>query len=227
MNSIRSYILIVLATACSVSAVAQLNESVWVLGGDKFLGKGFRKWKFDLVLDGRNTFDDGNPVRIAGLRMGMEYKRVHRFGIGFYGLSELSRDNFQSSEGEFVPAKLKFDYNSIYYERVLFFSKRWEVSGTAHFGAGQIKVSYDNPKETGVTVIEDPIEARIMELSASTYFHLTWWFSIGAGVGHRWTGQTPSELGNIYDSTVYLAKAKLRFGKMLRAIRNKEVKYEY
>jgi hypothetical protein len=161
------------------------------------------------------------------LRMGMEYKRVHRFGIGFYGLSELSRDNFQSSEGEFVPAKLKFDYNSIYYERVLFFSKRWEVSGTAHFGAGQIKVSYDNPKETGVTVIEDPIEARIMELSASTYFHLTWWFSIGAGVGHRWTGQTPSELGNIYDSTVYLAKAKLRFGKMLRAIRNKEVKYEY
>ncbi len=227
MKFVRSYILILLASVCSVSAVAQLNESVWILGGDKFLGKGFRKWKFDMVLDGRNSFDDGNPVRVAGLRLGLEYKRVHRFGVGVYGLSELTRDNFQTFEGEYVTAQLKFDYNSIYYERVLFFSKRWEISGTAHLGAGQIKVSYDNPKDSTQRFIGEPIEARIMELSASTYFHLTWWFSVGAGVGHRWTGQTPTELGNIYDSTVYLAKAKFRFGKMLRAIGNKQVKYEY
>lgn len=228
MKSATVSILAILAMVCSFSASAQMNENVWIIGGEKFLGQGFRKWKFDVVLDGRNSFDDGNPVRVGGLRIGMEYKRVHRFGVGFYGFSEdLIRDNFQSFEGAFVPAKLRLEYNSIFYERVLFFNRKWEVSGTGHIGLGQISVSYNDPKDNSILFAGDPIETRIFELSASSYFHLTWWFSLGVGVGHRWTGNTPAELGDVYDSTVYLAKAKFRIVKMLRAIGNKQVKYEY
>lgn len=222
----RNLIIILLAFA-PFAGWSQLNESVWILGGDKFLGQGFRKWKFDAVLDGRNSFDDGSPVRVGGLRLGLEFKRVHRFGIGFYGLSEIERDNFQTLDNGIVPARLKLDYSTFYYERVLYFSRRWEISGTAHLGSGQIKISYNDPKDSTLTFNEQPIDIRILETSVSAYYHITWWFSIGGGVGHRWIEDTPVELGNIYDSTVYLVKAKFRFGKMLRAIRNKQVKNEY
>ena len=141
--------------------------------------------------------------------------------------SKCSLNNFQTLDNGVVPARLKLDYRTLYYERVLFFSRRWEVSCTAHLGSGQIKISYDNPKDSTVTFNEEPIDIRILETSVSAYYHITWWFSIGGGVGHRWIEDTPVELGNIYDSTVYLVKAKFRFGKMLRAIRNKQVKNEY
>ena len=49
---------------------------------------GPKKWKFMVGLDARRSFFRGTPVKINGIRTGLEYKGVHRFGIGFYGLSK-------------------------------------------------------------------------------------------------------------------------------------------
>lgn len=211
----------------TVGSDAQLNEEVWLITGNKMLGKGFKKWRFDGSFDGRNSFSDGETVRVAGLRMGVEYKRIHRFGIGFYDLAApVNQKIYQTPDTLFSPASLTLSYRSFYYERVLYFDPKWEFSGTAHLAQGDIIVS-NTDQFTGLFTEYERLEVTPIELSASGYHHLTWWLSAGLGVGYRWMLNTPEEIAPLYSSTVYLAKVKLRIGKVMRSLWDKEAKYEY
>lgn len=224
---VKSVAIVISFLFLSLSVFAQPNESVWIFGGKKYLGNGFNKWKFDFVLDGRNSFIDGAPVPVGGLRMGLEYLRIHRFGIGFYNLADpIERPTFTDNDLSLGRVSMNFRYSSLYYERVLFFNPKWEVSATGHLGAGVVTVNQFDLKEDA-WIFYDNIEVNPVELSTSTYYHLTWWFSLGAGVGYRWMLNTPDAIQPTYESTVYLAKAKVRLGKMLRAAFNKDVKNEY
>lgn len=225
--AVKKVVAVLVFTLIGLSLFAQPDRSVWIVGGKKYLGDGFKKWKVDFVFDGRNSFVDGAPVPVGGLRMGLEYLRVHRFGIGFYNLADpIERPAFLDDDLDVGPINMNFRYSSLYYERVLFFNPKWEVSATGHLGSGVITVNaYDLKEDTWE--FYDNIEVSPIELSTSTYYHLTWWFSLGGGVGYRWMLNTPDAIQPTYESTVYLAKAKVRLGKMLRAAFNKDVKNEY
>ena len=211
----------------AASSFAQLNEEVWIIGGKKFLGDGFKEWKVDFVFDGRNSFADGEPIGVGGLRLGIEYFRVNRFGIGIYGLNQpVTRTNFMLGDANLDVANFTLSYATLYYERVLFFNPKWEISGTLHAGRGEVTINARNP----LTTEWGPygrVEVRPFELSSSAYHHLSWWLSVGAGVGYRWMLETPSELRDIYSSTVYLVKVKVRIGRAIRSIVDKDAKNEY
>lgn len=225
MNS--KFFLVVIFMTVASSLFAQLNEEVWTLAGKQYLGEGFKRWKFDVVFDGRNSIANGKPVNIGGLRIGLEYKRVHRFGVGIYNFTEaLSLPTYNNGDTIVSPTRLTFGYGSLYYERVLILHRKWEVSGTVHLGRGNVLINYFDTKSGEWTRLENR-EVRPLELSASGYHHLSWWLSAGLGIGHRWMLETPAELRTLYNSTVYLAKVKIRVGKAIRAIGNKNVKNEY
>ena len=205
----------------------QPNREVWTIPGKVYLGDGFRKWKFDASFDGRNSFSQGSTVRVGGLRVGMEYLRVHRFGIGFYDLSaEVRQEVYTSPDTSFSPASLTLAYRSIYYERVLLLDRKWELSATAHLAAGDIIVN-STSRFTGLFEEYERLEVNPVELSASAYHHLSWWLSAGLGVGHRWMLNTPDEIVPLYNSTVFLAKVKIRVGKAIRAIWDENARNEY
>ncbi|MBI1265954.1 MAG: hypothetical protein GC193_00850 [Cryomorphaceae bacterium] len=221
------FLMTITIVIASLSVSAQLNEEVWTLGGKQYLGEGFRRWKFDFIFDGRNSIANGKPVNIGGLRMGLEYKRVHRFGVGIYNFNQaLSLPQYNNGDTLVSPSRFTFGYGSLYYERVLLLHRKWEVSGTIHLGRGNVAIDYFDTRNGIWTRLED-VSVRPIELSASGYHHLSWWLSAGLGVGHRWMFETPNELLPLYNSTVYLAKVKIRIGKVLRAIGNKNVKNEY
>lgn len=206
---------------------AQPNREVWLISGNKYLGQGFKKWRLDVAFDGRNSFNEGNSVRVAGFRIGAEYLRVHRFGIGFYDLSAPARQEmYTNNDTTFGPANLTLSYRSLYYERILFFNPKWELSGTAHLASGNINVN--KPDEfTGRFRYFETVEVTPLELSTSAYHHLSWWLSAGLGIGYRWMLNTPEEMVPLYSSTVYLAKVKVRVGKAVRTLWNKDARYEY
>lgn len=211
----------------SLSLAAQPDRSVWIIGGKKYLGEGFRKWKMDFVFDGRNSFVNGSPAPVGGLRMGLEHLRVHRFGLGFYNLSEpVDRPIFTDEGSTIGPVHFTLQYSSIYYERVLFFNKKWEISGTGHLGRGVVTVNEFDIKQDEWSLY-DEVDVSPVELSTSTYYHLTWWFSVGGGIGYRWMLNTPAEIRPTYESTVYLVKVKVRLGKMVRTVFNRNAKDEY
>ena len=181
----------------------------------------------DLILDARYTLVSSTRARLAGLRLGMEYRRVHRFGMGIYNLGDGVRVDTLAELGPKVDeAILNLSYLSLFYERVIFFSPKWEFSLTGHVGSGSITGRYRNVESDTWTEFPER-KVRPVELSGSLYFHPTWWFSVGGGVGYRFMRSTPPEVRPIYNAPVAIAKVRIRLGRLVKSTWDKEVKYEY
>ena len=221
------WFLTALIICISVGLSAQVDDSVWGVSGKRYLGDGFKNWKPELILDGRRTIVGEESARLFGLRLGVEHKRVHRWGLGLYGLdAPIVRTDLPAVEGEVEKVIFQFNYVSTYYERVLYFNRKWEWSAAAHLGSGNITTDYKLVDEESFLSLE-PIVVKPIELSTSGYFNPTWWASVGGGVGYRFMNETPPEIKQAYNGFIYIFKIKIKFGKMVRSIFNKEVKDEY
>jgi len=203
------------------------SDTVWIVTGKKELGPLFQKQKLDFVLDARQTLISNTQARIAGLRIGVEYRRVHRFGFGFYGLGDGVRmSSLTELDSSITDATLNLAYASLYYERVLFFNRKWEWSATGHIGRGQITGVYRKGEQAPY---EDfPTRSvRPVEVSTTGYYHLTWWCSIGFGVGYRYMRSTPQEVRPIFNAPVAIARVRIKLGKLVKSVWDENAKYEY
>ncbi|MDZ4750878.1 MAG: hypothetical protein SGI87_04605 [Flavobacteriales bacterium] len=203
------------------------QDTVWILTGNKPLDDHFKKWKLDLVLDARTTLVGSSAARLGGIRVGMEYRRVHRFGFGAYTMGDgVEVSSLEDYDSRVTSGNVSLSYFSLFYERVLFFHPKWEVSAAMHLADGKVKgnvVLSNNPENTQSW--EQSVKP--LELSASGYYNLTYWLSAGGGLGYRFMRSTPVEVRDIYDGPVVIAKVKIKFMKLLRSSWDKEVRYEY
>ncbi len=202
-------------------------DTVWIVTGQKPLDSKFKKWKFDFVLDARKTLVSNTQVSLGGIRLGMEYRRVHRFGFGLYGLgSGVVVKSLMEVDSAITEANLNMSYASLFYERVLFFNPKWEWSATAHIGAGAIKGSYRfSSSEQWINYEEKRV--RPIELSTTGYYHITWWCSVGAGVGYRYMRRTPEEVRSVYSAPVAIARVRIKVGKLVKSIWDKDMRHTY
>ena len=203
------------------------SDTIWLITGRRPLDRMFKKWKFDFVVDARQTIISNTQARLLGIRFGMEYRRVNRFGFGIYNLgSGVALKSLIEIDAEISEAVLNLKYTSIFYERVLFFNRKWEWSAAVHQGFGKISGWYRfNDDPTQITFPEKRV--RPFEISTTGYYNLTWWCSVGAGVGYRFMRGTPEEVRPIFNSGVVIARVRIKFGKLARSIWNKQTKYEY
>lgn len=204
------------------------SDTVRLVNGPKTLSHPFKRWKADLQLDGRWSVINDARMQIGGIRFGLEHKRVHRFGIGFFNWSSaFSVPNPQIDLLANVESvRTNTSYITAYYERVYFFSRKWETAITLHLGAGTIQTSYLLAGEEAFREL-DPERVNPVELSTSGFYHLTWWLSFGGGMGYRYMRNSPDAVKEVYNAPVYIAKAKVRLGRLVRRINNPEVKDEY
>lgn len=200
---------------------------MWLINGRKTLSAPFKKWKPEFQLDGRRTLLPQRNTQIAGVRLGVEFKRVHRFGIGVFSWSsDLETSGITFPEENIVASNYNFEYVSLYYERVLLFNRKWEVASTIHFGNGSITRSYLKAGDSNFSSAPD-IEIRPLELSASAYYNITWWLSAGGGFGYRFMRDAPDEIKESFNAPVYIIKLKIRLGRLVKSIWKPEVKDEY
>ena len=181
--------------------------------------------KPELILDGRGTLVSDQGARLGGFRLGFEMNRVNRFGIGYYSFSNgIQTKSLNEISLNIVSADLELNYTSIYYERVLLFTKKYEWSSTIHFGVGNVSGSYTYANGS-VGNYEEPLQ--LTEISTTLYRHLTYFMSIGGGIGYRQTRNAPNELLSIYNAPVFLVKLRLQPIKAVRGIWNKDIRKRY
>jgi hypothetical protein len=181
--------------------------------------------KPELILDGRRTLISDQGARLGGLRIGIEMNRVNRFGFGFYSFSKgVQTESLNEISSNIVSAKLELNYTSIYYERVLLFTKKYEWSSTLHFGVGNVSGSYTY-QNGSVGNYYEPLQ--LTEISTTLFRHLTYFMSIGAGIGYRQTRNVTEELLPIYNAPVFLVKLRFQPIKGLRGIWNKDIRKRY
>ena len=181
--------------------------------------------KPELILDGRRTLISEQGARLGGFRVGIEMNRVNRFGFGFYSFSKSVRTTtLNEISSNIISADLELNYASIYYERVLLFTKKYEWSSTIHFGLGNVSGSYTYANGS-VGNYDEPLQ--LTEISTTLFRHLTYFMSIGAGIGYRQTRNAPEELLPIYNAPVFLVKFRFQPIKAARGIWNKDIRKRY
>lgn len=219
-----------------LSAVKRTNpDTVWIITGKHALGPAYRKYKLDFALDARQTLIGTQRAGIGGLRIGLEYRRVHRLGIGLYGIRDgilnglnggVVLTSLPQLDSTITWAKLTMSYHSLYYERVMYFSRKLEWSLTAHYGLGKITGSY---VRSGVANLESLPAQRlqVLEFSSLGYYNLTYWCSVGVGVGYRYVPLASEEIRDVYESPIGLMRVRIKLGKLVRSIWDKDTKNLY
>lgn len=211
------------------------TDTVWIITGPHALGPAYRKFKFDFSVDARQTLIDAQRAKVGGIRIGLEYRRVHRAGIGLYGLRDgilnglsggVELSALPQIDSTITWARLTMAYQSIYYERVIYFSRKLEWSLTAHYGKGKISGSYLKPG------LEQPepfrvIRMTIAEFSSLAYYNVNYWCSVGVGVGYRFVPSASREVRNVYESPVGLLRIRFKLGKLVKSIWDKDTKNLY
>jgi hypothetical protein len=181
--------------------------------------------KPELILDGRLTLVSNEGARLGGFRLGVEMNRVNRFGLGFYSFSNgVQTESLNEISPNIVSANLELNYASLYYERVILFTKKYEWSSTLHLGVGNVSGSYTYLNGT-IGNYNEPLQ--LTEISTTLFRHLTYFMSVGGGIGYRQTRNAPVELLPIYNAPVFIVKLRIQPIKMVRGIWNKNIRNRY
>lgn len=221
-----SFFILILFLPVLASAQFGQGEQVMLINGKRTLEGYQNKLKFDLGLDARPTILDGERVTVGGLRIGAQYRRVHRFGVGFYFLNSriFSRDFGFPIEEELV--EYDFGYTALYYERVLYFDRKWEFTTGIWLGGGNVSVMYnlaglnDRVKYTDL-----PFSAVEMSMYGEYYF--LHWLGLGAGLGYRHVSDLGPEVRDSFSGPVLVVKVQANLFKLVRGIFDPKVKDEH
>jgi len=234
MNRLLLFFLIVVSAKAGAqfdgkSNVMERNnpDTVWIITGKRELGPAYRKFKLDFSLDARQTLIGAQRSRIGGFRLGLEVRRVHRIGIGLYGLGDgVELNSLTQIDSTISWAKIRMSYRSLYYERVMYFSRRLEWSLTCHYGRARIT---GDVRRSGSDFTEALPEQRprVFEFSTLGYYNLNYWCSIGAGVGYRYILFTSPEIREVYEAPVGLLRVRIKVGKLIKSIWDKDTKNLY
>ena len=177
----------------------------------------YEKPHFIIGLDSRRSFIENREVNIFGARVGVEFDRRWRVGLGFYGLASEYERTF-IVDGNPVQGRLNFNYLAWFFEYVPFRNKRWEFSIPGYLGGGTSRfrgVDSLTRKTVGVS-----------ELSVQGHFKIFNWIGIGAGVGYRFLFIPNNQLEENFNNFIYNFKIQFWPGVIYRKIFNKENKWD-
>jgi len=207
----------------------QFNQSdhVWVIGGDCKLEPYQNKLKPDFSFDARRTLFEKRWIAVGGLKFGVEYRRVHRLGIGVYFLNTRIFDEDVEFILEANKVEYDFNYSTLYYDRVLYFDPKWEFGSTIHLGGGSIQTFYENELNPNERNEGPKLDFSLAEVVAYGEYNILFWLGVSAGLGYRTVFGVDYDLGGDFSSPIFVANLRLNFLKLARSYFDESVKHEF
>ena len=163
-----------------------------------------KKWKFSFQLDNRFSSIRGKEVTVFGVKVGMQYKKLTRFGVGSsFIINPVYIDYFNKKLKAEETNKISFWYYSVFNDWIIFKNKKWECFATEQIGFGRPNFT----KEVNNDIVSDvDVNLYINEISGQVNYKLTKWIGLGAGFGHRNLLNKKSALNTTFDAPIYIAK---------------------
>lgn len=181
---------------------------------------GEKKWKVLFGLDARRSYFNDQKVKINGLRIGAQYKGVHRFGLGFYALSQtiIIKNSMvdMPDAPELTTLRISLGFSTLFYERVLFKVPKWEVSLPLYIGTGKIRSEYLNNLENYKSLSKTPYS--LIGLGVSGKYYLLPWLAPRVTVGHRFTYNTNADIRKAFNKPFYAIGLSISLGELYRSI---------
>jgi len=203
------------------------NNEVWIIGGQRKLLPYQNKIKPDFSFDARRTLFKNQFIVVGGLKFGVEYKRVHRLGLGFYFLNTRIFDEAVEFIPEADKVEYDFEYSTVYYDRVLYFDKKWEFGATLHLGAGSLKTFYPNALNPNERNTGPELDFNVTEIVTYTEYNLLYWLGLRGGVGYRRVFGLNYDLGDDFSSAIFVINLRLNLIKLVKGYFDESVKDEF
>lgn len=166
---------------------------------------GDKKWKFLFGFDARRSFLKGNKIKINGLKIGAEFRGVHRFGLGFYWLNRNSVFNdiavYEPNAIQPPEVQIDLNYTSIFYERIFLKTRWWEIAFPIHLGAGSIIGQYRDTLSAMQPLLRAPFSALL--LSTQIKFYPLKWLAIRVSGGYRFNYNTSTLVRQSFNRPFY------------------------
>ncbi len=136
------------------------------------------------ALDSRNSTLKETPIRMFGIKLGLQWAEKYRLGFGYYNLNTHFKENinYKSVQNSFK-GRFHFWYISAFGEKQFFDNQKFHLNGTFHLGMGQ---SFFKPNNK--PALPDRIKKEfvlLVEPHVSGAYKIIPWLGVGAGLGYR------------------------------------------
>lgn len=162
------------------------------------------KWRFAFQLDNRLSSIRKQDVAIFGTKVGMQYKNLTRFGIGFsFIINPVDFKYFNKKLNTSETNIIHFWYFSFFNDWIVYKRSKWECFVTEQIGFGRPQFM----KEINNDVVSDVnVSLYVNEISGQVDYKVCKWFGVGAGIGYRNLLNKKSVLNATFDAPIYIAK---------------------
>lgn len=191
---------------------------------DEFKKSFHTKPKLDIKLDNRFSFIRNNDVRTVGVKVGLNFNRKFKLGIGINQMFLPVEKKYLTEEGVLLPVELEYFYFSPYFEYVYFNSKKWEFSLSTQLGIGGASYQYINDENKKEKLVESTILSY--EPAMLIDYKIIRWFGIGTGVGYRWVYYQSPGIKEEFSAPEYVVKLKIYLGEIVRTLTGKELEID-
>jgi len=183
---------------------------------------GEKKWKMYFAFDARRSFLLQQQIKINGFRVGVAFKGVHRFGIGIYSLTDkISIDGItvkNPDAHESPNVRVSFGITTLFYERVFYKTKRWEVSFPAFIGTGSINSEYKNNLGNYKNLKKNNFS--VIGVGINTHYYIFSWLSPRIMLGYRFSFNADDKIASGFSKPVYAIGISLNPFEAYRSYKN-------
>ena len=181
------------------------------------------KPKPDVRLDTRNSFITNSAAKIRGIKLGLDFNKTVKLGIGYNWLaSELEDERaYLAADGEryTAPHRLRFTYVSPYIEYTFFREGRWEASIPVHLGLGSARYAFTDHLGQDRTTAANTI--LLYEPYMTCQYKPSRYFGIGVGTGYRLLFAGNRRMPENFNSPIYVVKFNLLFGEIVKDLKGR------
>jgi hypothetical protein len=187
---------------------------------------GFKgKPKIFFTFEKTASFVGGRAATTNEIKLGLDFKRKLRLGIGFGRLVSdvvVEKDVVSEATGmdTTVPAKLYLSFFSVNSEYVFYDSKRWQLSAPAAIGIGSSYFQFFNKNEKGLAFEDRTDEGTVLVVNAGgvATYRILRWFGLSAGLGYRFGVVNNDKVLESFNSPVYSFRVRIFFGEIYKMV---------
>ncbi len=167
------------------------------------------KPRISFRIDSRNSFISNKVAVIRGYKIGLDYDKKIRLGLGFNRLQTNFTDNItvnENNENYTVSQRLHLEYISMFADYVFYKSDKWEFNLPIQLGGGY---SYKKYKLQNKPYITDKDFVIIYEANINGLYKIFKWLGAGAGTGYRIMLKGNKNIKDYFNSPIYIFRVKI------------------
>ena len=197
---VRTFLLLLFTTLFLVNGNTQLLDSI---------SFSTQSPTFFIKLDTRGSFVSNRHVRLSGVKGGVNLNNKVKFGFGYNWLKTNYQPEFKNEKVD-----LKSKNFSTFVDYILYTDNKVDFNANIQLGLGNLYYEFENQKVANSLAV-------FYEQSIAAEYKIIKYFGVELGVGYRFAFYNKMQITENLSSPVYIARFKLYFGEIYKALNSK------